>query len=90
MSAFHVPVNDGIAELVLNRAHKGNALSAQIWNSIPIEIPRLDLDESVQVLIICVEGTHFCICIELSEFTHGTSQKTRGLASLLGGLVVVS
>lgn len=71
MADYMVSIEDGVAELTLNRPQNGNALSAFIWNNLPQEISELDRSGDVRALIIQAEGPHFCTGMDLAEFTTG-------------------
>lgn len=71
MSDYVLEVEDGIAQITLNRPKKGNALSAYIWNNLPNEVSELDRSGQVRALIIQSEGQHFCTGMDLAEFKNG-------------------
>lgn len=71
MSDYVLEVEDGIAQITLNRPNTGNALSAYIWNNLPKEVSELDRSGQVRALIIQSEGQQFCTGMDLAEFKNG-------------------
>lgn len=68
--------HDGpIAELILNRPEKANALDGELWSSIGNAFRELDETASARVVILRGAGKHFCAGIDLS-FLGKTQQGT--------------
>jgi enoyl-CoA hydratase/carnithine racemase len=60
--------NHGLAELVLDRAAKRNALSYEMWSAIPRLVAQVEEDNAVSVLIVRGAGDHFSAGADISEF----------------------
>ncbi|GAA1846165.1 enoyl-CoA hydratase-related protein [Pseudonocardia ailaonensis] len=58
----------GIADLVIARPEKRNAMSYEMWSSVPGLCAELDADDSVKVVILRGEGAHFCAGADIAEF----------------------
>jgi enoyl-CoA hydratase len=57
---------DGIAEVVLIGPGKANALGPDFWREMPEALRELDSDESVRVLLLRGEGTHFSYGLDIA------------------------
>ena len=55
-----VSIDDGVATLRLNRPHKRNAVTHQMWLGLAEHCRRLATDPEVRVLVVRGEGEHFC------------------------------
>lgn len=61
--------NGEIATLIINRPHKRNALTYEMWQTIPNLIKEVEEDRSIKVLIIRgVDQTAFAAGADISEF----------------------
>jgi enoyl-CoA hydratase/carnithine racemase len=60
--------NHGLAELVLDRAAKRNALSYEMWSAIPRLVAQVEEDNAVSVLIVRGAGDHFSAGADICEF----------------------
>jgi len=58
----------GIADLVIARPAKRNAMSYSMWSSVPGLCAELDADDSVKVVVLRGEGAHFCAGADIAEF----------------------
>ena len=65
-TAFKVEINEGIAELVINKPPV-NALDSSEWLALAAQIDALGADEAVRVLIIRSEGRGFCAGVDIKE-----------------------
>lgn len=65
-TAFKVEINEGIAELVINKPPV-NALDSSEWLALAAQIDALGADETVRVLIIRSEGRGFCAGVDIKE-----------------------
>lgn len=66
-----------IAEMVLNRPHKHNALNQAVWRAIPDLVRQVEEDQAVKVLIIRGVGEEaFASGADISEFeeVHATAE----------------
>src|SRR3984957_7682221 len=61
-------VREGVAELVLTRPEKKNALSIELRDAISDALDGLAQDEDVKVVIVAAAGDTFCAGFDLSEF----------------------
>lgn len=61
--------HDGeVAELVVDRAAKRNAMSLEMWESLPRLVAEVDADPTVKVLVVRGDGPHFCAGADIGEF----------------------
>ncbi|PRB83981.1 MULTISPECIES: enoyl-CoA hydratase family protein [Pseudomonadaceae] len=65
-TAFKVEINQGVAELVINKPPV-NALDSSEWLALAAQIDALGADEAVRVLIIRSEGRGFCAGVDIKE-----------------------
>jgi enoyl-CoA hydratase/carnithine racemase len=61
-------VRDGVAELVLNRPGKKNALSIELRDAISDALDHLAQDDEVRAVIVAAAGDTFCAGFDLGEF----------------------
>ncbi len=68
MSYQHLLVErDGhIATVWLNRPDKLNALSADMWEDLPIAIAELDQDDEIRVIVVAGKGDAFTVGIDVA------------------------
>jgi enoyl-CoA hydratase len=55
-----------VAEVVLHRPDRGNALNAALMEEFHDALWRLDADDRVRVVLLRAEGPHFCTGLDLS------------------------
>lgn len=65
---IYLTVQDGRAELVLNRPDKRNALSAAMWRAIPELLDKAALDDQVKLVVVRGAGGAFAAGADISEF----------------------
>jgi len=58
--------NNGVAEVVINRPHKANALDRATWDEIGLIFSQLDQDSKVRAIVIRGEGKGFCSGIDFA------------------------
>ncbi|WP_432087109.1 enoyl-CoA hydratase/isomerase family protein [Streptomyces sp. bgisy095] len=59
-------VTDGVATVVMANPAKRNAMSADMWRSLPGVLERLAADPAVRVLVLTGEGDTFCAGADIS------------------------
>ena len=62
---IEVEVSDHIGTVWLNRPEKLNALSADMWDDIPMAVQTLDGDKSVRVIVLAGRGAAFTVGIDI-------------------------
>ncbi|MET4704116.1 enoyl-CoA hydratase/isomerase family protein [Frigoribacterium sp. UYMn621] len=67
MPGLSVHQSGVVATLVIDNAHKRNALSAEMWQQFPPLLSRLASDDSVKVLIVRGAGEDFSAGADISE-----------------------
>ena len=77
-----------IAELVIDRPGKRNAMSFEMWSQLPQLCAQVDADDTVKLLVVRGEGSHFCAGADISEF--GTRRATPEAAEAYGERVDAS
>jgi enoyl-CoA hydratase len=70
---FLVEIQNGIAEVKINRPDKANAFNKGCWEEMQAIFVALNLDEKVRVVILSGEGKHFTAGIDL-ELLMSVSQ----------------
>ena len=77
MAGLHLERHGDIADLVIDRPEKRNAMSYEMWSSVPALAAEADADESVKVLVLRGAGPHFCAGADIGEFrTHRSTAET--------------
>jgi enoyl-CoA hydratase len=61
-------VADGVATLSLDRPEKRNALGPAFWEDLPRFMAHLDADDDVRCVVLCANGPHFSVGLDLSAF----------------------
>ncbi|XP_002992146.2 delta(3,5)-Delta(2,4)-dienoyl-CoA isomerase, peroxisomal [Selaginella moellendorffii] len=63
----------GVARLLLNRPHKGNALDDSLFRELPIALRALDDDPQVRVVLLSGSGPNFCSGIDTNILSTKSS-----------------
>lgn len=71
--AFTVTVDNGIAEMVLNKPPV-NAFDSVEWNAIAQQIEALGEDPSVHVIVLRAEGRGFCAGVDIKELAADSNK----------------
>ncbi len=61
-------IEGAIGRLTIDRPEKRNAMSCEMWASLPTAISRLDLDPQVRVIVIDGRGKDFSTGADIAEF----------------------
>ncbi|CUA84780.1 Enoyl-CoA hydratase/carnithine racemase [Gulbenkiania indica] len=61
-----VKVEEGVAQVTLNRPDKSNALNEAMWQDIKAAFDWCDAEPTVRVVVLSGSGRHFCAGIDLS------------------------
>jgi len=64
-------VEDAIAEIRLNRPHRLNAVTQQLYDELNKALDQAQADRQVRVVIITGEGRAFCVGADLKEHKQG-------------------
>jgi enoyl-CoA hydratase/carnithine racemase len=69
LDVLHSPEDDGLVLVLLNRAHKRNAIHAALWTEIGSVFRRLPLDSPTppRAIVLAGNGNDFCAGIDLSD-----------------------
>src|SRR5215471_14238969 len=70
----NVKVRDGIARAALNRPEKRNAMSPALHYEMDDALPRLEVDDSVKVVVVTGEGGNFSAGQDLKKFFRGAGK----------------
>lgn len=62
-----VAVDDGVAEVELDRPHRRNALSPRLREELLAALTRIADDEGVRAVVLTGTGSHFCAGADLKE-----------------------
>lgn len=76
MAIFKVTTNGPIAEIILNRPEKYNALSSSFWDDFPKAIAQIDQNTTVRAVILSAEGDHFSAGMDLDFFATVEAKRT--------------
>ncbi|WNI21109.1 enoyl-CoA hydratase-related protein [Streptomyces sp. ITFR-16] len=60
-------VTDGVATVVISNPAKRNAMTAAMWQSLPVLLDRLAADPSVRALVLTGAGDTFCAGADISS-----------------------
>ncbi|HWN34158.1 MAG TPA: enoyl-CoA hydratase-related protein, partial [Pseudonocardia sp.] len=74
-STLDLTVQDGVAELRLNRPERANSLNRPMWGELRRAAQALDGEPLVRVVVLSGNGAHFCAGIDLgmlAEFRAGS------------------
>jgi enoyl-CoA hydratase len=66
LGMLELAINDGVAELRMNRPDRANSLNEQMWRELREAARELDADPSVRVVVLIGNGKHFCSGIDVS------------------------
>lgn len=66
-TALQIQTRDGVACLMLDRADRGNALSAELVNALTQAVQQACADGSVHTLAFIGSGKHFCTGFDLTD-----------------------
>ena len=84
MSTFEtilITINNGLAELTLNRAEKHNALNALMIKEIRQAVHEISENESVKVVVLCAKGKSFCAGGDLNWMKQQAAKDRAGKIS---------
>jgi enoyl-CoA hydratase/carnithine racemase len=85
-------LDDGIADVRMNRPDKMNALDTDQWAALVDAIDRLKVTEGLRVVVLSGEGRAFCAGLDLASMAgerdpgtsstgHSLSERTKGIAN---------
>jgi len=63
--------SDGIAELTLNRPHRLNAVTQQLYDELNAALTQAEANPDVRVILLTGEGRAFCVGADLKEHKAG-------------------
>ena len=66
---LQISIDDHVAEVVLDRAEKHNALDMQMFDDLAAAGTRLAAESSVRAVILAGAGENFCAGIDLGIFS---------------------
>jgi enoyl-CoA hydratase len=64
-------LNDGVAEIRLNRPHRLNAVTQQLYDELGAALTQAEADRAVRVVLLTGEGRAFCVGADLKEHKAG-------------------
>jgi len=73
--AFDVKLEDGVAELLLNKPPV-NALASTEWAALAARLHELGRDPEVRVVVLAAEGRGFCAGVDIKELNADASRIT--------------
>jgi enoyl-CoA hydratase/carnithine racemase len=91
-AGFEVSATEGIAEIVLDRPHKRNALDASVIRGLIGTVDRLGADDAVRAIVLAAHGEHFCVGADLSAGARTFDAAQQGRAGAqrdLGGVLAL-
>ncbi|MGB1272012.1 MAG: crotonase/enoyl-CoA hydratase family protein [Endozoicomonas sp.] len=77
-TTLRVEVKDHIAQVVLNRPDKLNAMNREFWLEFPTALRAIDEEASARVVVISGEGRLFSAGMDLSVFMSPSKKLTSG------------
>lgn len=72
---FDISIEDGIANLTLNRGDELNTMIPSFWSELPKVIEELDSTGEVRVIVLASTGKHFSAGMDLSVFSLSSDNK---------------
>lgn len=77
---FEINIDQHIAQVVINRPERANALNQKAWEEMKTIFEELDENDEVRVIILSGNGKHFCAGIDLELLMNVAqfSQKCEG------------
>ena len=72
-----VSLADGVANVVLNRPDKSNAMNRQMWDDIRDVFRKLDETPEARVVVLSGAGKHFNAGIDLAMLSQITDSRRR-------------
>jgi len=63
--------------IYLDRESKYNALSTELWSTIPLGLAALCEDPEIGAIVLAGRGKHFCAGIDLAEDGLGQHKKAK-------------
>lgn len=72
------PDDVGVAQLLLNRPSRSNALDPTLFRELPLAIAHLDARPSVRVIVLRGSGNNFCSGIDLSTLVQAQKDGVGG------------
>ena len=83
---IYVEHRNGIAELVLNRPSKRNAITSAMWKAIPSLLQPLADDRSVKLVIVRGSGGSFAAGADIAEFedVYATRERAEAYSRSIG------
>lgn len=64
-------INDGVAEIRLNRPHRLNAVTQQLYDELGAALTQAETDRDARVVMLTGEGRAFCVGADLKEHKTG-------------------
>jgi len=64
-------LSDGIAELKLNRPHRLNAVTQQLYDELNAALSQAEADPDARIILLTGEGRAFCVGADLKEHKAG-------------------
>jgi len=80
--SLRIEKNDGVAELVLIGPGKGNSMGPDFWREMPEAIRALDSDDSIRVILVRGQGSHFTYGLDLMGMTESLGPLIMGEGNL--------
>lgn len=68
---------DGVAEIRLNRPHRLNAVTQQLYDELGDALGQAEADQDARVVLLTGEGRAFCVGADLKEHKAGRTQFDR-------------
>lgn len=67
VAGLHADVAEGVATITIDRPAKRNAMSADMWRTLPVILEDLAGDTSVRIVVLTGAGGDFCAGADISE-----------------------
>ncbi|MGH8788480.1 MAG: enoyl-CoA hydratase/isomerase family protein [Cupriavidus necator] len=64
-------LQDGVAEIRLNRPHRLNAVTQQLYDELNVALGQAEADRDARVMLLTGEGRAFCVGADLKEHKAG-------------------
>ncbi len=76
---------DGVGQIVVNQPARRNALTADMWETLPERLAEARDDRDLKVLIITGAEAHFCAGADISEFEalYGSAESSAETSAMI-------
>jgi 2-(1,2-epoxy-1,2-dihydrophenyl)acetyl-CoA isomerase len=90
MAEVELTVEDGVATVMLNRPHRKNATTPELWRQLGEHVGQVAVDTSIRAVVLTGAGEAFCAGADLGESFPANQVEARARVArchqIIGGL----